>query len=326
MRVRTISVVVLGSASLALAGCGGASSSSSGGEDFPSASMRWVVPYAPGGGTDSASRLMAGCMEDDLGQSFIIENLPSGNGVQGALDVIESEPDGYTVGLALTTGMTVTPLIENVPFTKDDITPIGGLYQFGLVIGTSAGSPYDSAEALFDQVRKNPGKVSVAVSGTTGPTALAFQFLEAEYGLDFNVIPMEGAGAVNTALLGGQVDIAGLGADLATIPYVESGDFEILASFTEERWSVAPDAPTLDELGFGEATFPTILFLLHGPKDLPDDLVATLESSIAECLTKPDVIDGLGGEEHIPTGVGAAESQQALDEAQETFERLLAGA
>lgn len=297
---RTSSGVAIGLlASVLVAGCAG-SSGSSGGVEYPSDNIRWVVPYPPGGGTDATSRVVAACMSEELGEEIVVENLDGGGGSRGSLEIIRAEPDGYTMGLAISTGMTVTPMVEGFDFSWEDINPIGAFYGYNMSIAVSKDSPYKTAEELFEYVKAHPGEVDTGVPTPTSPKAIAFQALEKQYGLKFNVVPMGSSGEVNNGLLGGNLDAAGVDNDVVTAEFIKSGDFIPLAVIGDEHWEITPDTPTLDELGYGDASLPDIYFFLATPNDIPDGVQSTLEDALKTCNEDPEVIKKLGGEAIVP--------------------------
>ncbi|MDN5895075.1 MAG: tripartite tricarboxylate transporter substrate binding protein [Nocardioides sp.] len=303
-------------ASAPLAGCAGGDS----GGDYPSGSIRWVVPYAPGGGTDATSRVIAACMGEELGEDVIVENLDGGGGSRGTLEIINAQPDGYTMGLAISTGVTLTPMIEDFDFSWEDIHPVGAIYAFNMSIAVAKDAPYQTAEELFEYVKEHPGEVDTGVPTPTSPKAIAFQALAKQYGLEFNIIPMGSSGEVNTGLLGGNLDAAGVDNDVVTAEFVESGDFIPLAIVGSEPWGVAPDVPTLEDLGYGEATLPDISYFLATPNDIPDEVQDTLEDALKTCEGDPEVIGKLGGEDMVPDPfMGTAEVEAELEQHVEIY-------
>lgn len=307
-------------ASALLAGCAGSDASG----DYPSDNIRWVVPYPPGGGTDATSRVVAACMSEELGEEIVVENLDGGGGSRGSLEIIHAEPDGYTMGLAISTGMTVTPMVEGFDFSGEDINPIGSFYGYNMTIAVPKDSPYKTAEEFFEYVKANPGEVDTGVPTPTSPKAIAFQALAKQYDLEFNVIPMGSSGEVNNGLLGGNLDAAGLDNDVVSAEFIESGDFIPLAVIGSEHWAVAPDTPTLDELGYGDATLPDIHFFLATPNGIPDDVHSTLEDALKTCNEDPEVIEKLGGEALVPDPfLGHDEVQDILKAHVDTYSEYI---
>ncbi|MFV2173707.1 tripartite tricarboxylate transporter substrate binding protein [Actinomadura sp. LOL_016] len=290
---------------------------------YPNDQIRWIVPYPPGAGTDSTSRIIARCLEGRLGQTIVVENVSGASGARGTRELIQSRPDGYVVGLGITTGMTLTPLRQDVGFTKDDLVPIGAFARFGMIIAVGAKSPYGSAADLFKAAKASPDTVTVGVPGISSPKAAAFRALAVAHGLRFRVVPLEGAAAVNTALLGGQVQAAGLDGDLVAEPLVTSGKVRALAAVGETAWAETPGIPTFAELGYPGATIPDYYFFMAAPKNLPRQILGKLEGELDACTADPGVQRAMGGANYVPRPfLGSSSMKKVLDQQQATYERI----
>jgi len=316
--------MILTAGSLLLTACGDVGLTASGSASYPDKRIRWVVPYPPGGGVDTTSRIIAKCLEGRLGQTIVVENVTGASGARGTRELIQAKPDGYTVGLAITTGMTLTPLTQKVGFTKDDLVPIGAFARFGMVIGVPSSSKFASAADLFAAAKAKPNTVTIGVPGASSPKWAAFQALENGYGLKFRIVPLDGAAAVNTALLGGQVQAAGLDADLVTEPLVASGKVRVLAAIGEKPWAKAPKAPTLASLGYPNATIPDYYFYLAGPKGLPKEILDKLGDETKACTSDPGVQRQMGGAHYVPQPfLGTNAMRQVLSQQQTVYERVV---
>ncbi len=131
---------------------------------------------------------------------------------------------------------------------------------------------------------------------------------------------MGSSGEVNTALLGGNLDAAGLDSDVVSAGFIESEEFIPLATIGNERWDVTPDTPTLDELGYGDATLPDIYFYLATPNGIPDDVQTSLEEALKTCDEDPEVVDKMGGEDLVPDPfMGPDDVNEALKQHVETY-------
>lgn len=320
--LRTVLVVACTSA--ALGACGGDDTGGAA-EDYPTDQIRFLVPYAAGGPTDHTSRTVGSCLQEELGQPVVVENRPGGSGALGTTDLIGSRPDGHTLAL-ITAGTTVlTPLANEVGYTKDDVTPIGVMSEIPSLLAAGERSPHQDAEAFFDAARAQPDSISVGVPGASTPQAIELQRLADEHDVVVNVIPFDGNAEMTSALLGGNVDAVLINASADVVSNVEAGSFIPLAASPAERLSWLPDTPTFEELGFDGLTLSGSTFGLAGPADLPEEITSTLEDTLRTCLEQQEVRETLG-ERYVPDDFVDGEGlQQILDETQEVYEPILGG-
>ncbi|RFU23421.1 tripartite tricarboxylate transporter substrate binding protein [Geodermatophilus marinus] len=306
-----------------LAGCGEEQAGGGDAASYPTESIRLLVPYDAGGPTDLTTRTVGACLESELGQTVVVENLPGGSGALATTELVGAEPDGYTLSL-VTAGTTVlTPLANEVGYTKDDITPIGVMAEVPSVLAVGADSPYASAEDFFAAVEADPGAVSVGVPGASTPQAIELQRLADEHGAEVTTVPFDGNAEMTTALLGGNVDAVLINASLDVVENIDAGSFVPLVASSEERLSWLPDTPTFTELGYEGLTLSGSTFGLAGPAGLPDEVAGTLEDTLRGCLEQEEVRQQLG-DRYVPEEFGTAEDLRAvLDETQEVYEPIL---
>ncbi|MCF6508475.1 tripartite tricarboxylate transporter substrate binding protein [Blastococcus sp. MG754426] len=325
-----------GLASVALIGlvaaCGGddsgggtAAEGGGGGEasSYPTESIRMLVPYGAGGPTDLTTRTVGACLEEELGQTVVVENLPGGSGALATTELVGAEPDGYTLSLVTAGTMVLTPLANEVGYTKDDITPVGVMTEVPSVLAVGENSPYASAEDFFAAVEAQPGTITVGTPGASTPQAIELQRLAEEHGVQVTAVPFNGNAEMTTALLGGNVDAVLINASSDVVQNIESGAFVPLVASPEERLSWLPDTPTFEELGYDGLTLSGSTFGLAGPAGLPDDVVSTLEETLQTCLEKPEVQEQLGEEYVLEEFAGADELAEVLDRTQEVYEPIL---
>ncbi|MCF6735130.1 tripartite tricarboxylate transporter substrate binding protein [Blastococcus sp. KM273129] len=325
-----------GLASVALIGlvaaCGGddsgggtAAEGGGGGEasSYPTESIRMLVPYGAGGPTDLTTRTVGACLEEELGQTVVVENLPGGSGALATTELVGAEPDGYTLSLVTAGTMVLTPLANEVGYTKDDITPVGVMTEVPSVLAVGENSPYASAEDFFAAVEAEPGTITVGTPGASTPQAIELQRLAEEHGVQVTAVPFNGNAEMTTALLGGNVDAVLINASSDVVQNIESGAFVPLVASPEERLSWLPDTPTFEELGYDGLTLSGSTFGLAGPAGLPDDVVSTLEETLQTCLEKPEVQEQLGEEYVLEEFAGADELAEVLDRTQEVYEPIL---
>lgn len=311
----------------ALAGCGGEDDAggvtSDVAADYPTESIRFLVPYGAGGPTDLTSRQTGECLQDELGETVVVENKPGGSGALATTELAGADPDGYTLGL-ITAGTTVlTPLANEVGYNKGDITPIGVMAEVPSVLAVGKDSPYTDADAFFEAAKAEPGGVKVGVPGASTPQGIELQRLADEHDVEVTVVPFDGNAEMTTALLGGNVDAVLINASADVVENIEAGSFVPLAASPEERLTWLPDTPTFEELGFDGLTLSGSTFGLAGPADLPDDVTSTLQQTLQTCLDKPEVREALG-ERYVPEEFVDGEAlMDVLDETQEVYGPIL---
>ena len=212
--------------------------------EYPSRGLRLIVPFNPGGGGEQAVRLIEKDFREVTGQSLSFIYKPGGTGLIGAMDLSRQRPDGYTIGVGSYPLLVVDVISGRAPYTLDSFDFISLLCLADVYLVVRADSPFKTAEELFAQVRENPGRVNLGICEILGPTHIpALQLKKA--GLPFNHVPIDGAGRVVPALLGGQIDAALVPGDGAS---AAMGKMRVLASASEARSAFFPDAPAFWDL------------------------------------------------------------------------------
>ncbi|WP_219419795.1 tripartite tricarboxylate transporter substrate binding protein [Pseudonocardia nigra] len=251
---------------------------------------------------------MAPCFERELGTTVIVENVAGGSQAVGMTEMVNSDPDGYTLGTISAGSAIVPPLVEeSVTFDRDSYRTIGAISVLPSVFFVRDDSRFDSAEALFSAVEAEPGSVSLATPGAT--TALHFgqQALAEQYGVTFKAVPFGGHPPMMAAILGGNTEVAFDAATPDIVKQIEAGDLRALATGSEEVPPYLEGASTLAELGYTDLPDTTTYFGLGAPAGVPDDVIATLEQTLETCLADEKVVSVVG-ENYVPDQfIGAAE-------------------
>ena len=291
--------------------------------DYPSKTITLLVPYDAGGPTDLTSRTVGNCLQEQLGQTVVVENRPGGSGALAMQALIGAPADGYTLSLVTAGTMVLTPLANDLEYAAEDITPIGVMAEVPSVLAVGKDSPYADAEAFFEQAEAEPGSISVGVPGASTPQGIELQRLADEYDVQVTAVPFDGNAEMTTALLGGNVDAVLINASKDVVENIEAGAFEPIAVSSEERLSWLSDTPTLAESGFPELTLSGSTFGLAGPAGLPEDVTQTLESTLEDCMAEPEVQEGIG-EQYVPEEfVGADGLAEVLSDTQEVYGSIL---
>jgi tripartite-type tricarboxylate transporter receptor subunit TctC len=306
---------------LVLTACGGDdgvdTASGSAGGDYPSERIRLIVPYTAGGPTDIAARAVGQYMEQELGETVLVENKPGASGATAYQELIAAEPDGHTLSMFALPTAVLNYLVNDVGYTAEDFTPVGSVTRVPSGILVPADSPYATADELFEAAKADPGSITVGTPGATNTHAAETRRLSREHDIPLTVVPFDGGSEVRTALLGGNVDAGFVNLSQDMLPSVESGELRPLAVGTEERLDYV-DAPTLVELGYPGFTQSTTTFGVVAPAGTPDDVVSTLESTLEGALEDPAVVEQLD-ERYVDEFLGREELAQLFADVEETF-------
>ena len=260
-------------------------------DKFPSKPIIWVCPYAAGGGADSRSRQVAKVMGAILGQPFIVDNKAGAGGNIGTEIISRAKPDGYTLGMGnfapLAVNHALFKKLNFNPFT--DITPILLIDKGPLIMMVRNDSPFTSVQSVVTAAKAAPGKYSYASGGIGGTHHLSGALFEHTAGIDLIHAPYKSGGAATTDLLGGQVHMM-FEQMYAAMPAIKSGKLRPLAITSKSRSPLAPDIPTMAELGFPEIEVLNWQGLV-GPKGMPLDLVKMLNTVGNKALQDPELKD-----------------------------------
>lgn len=270
-------------AALALAAIAATSASAA---DWPSHSITWIVPYSAGGGIDFVVRLLSKEISTRLGQSIIVENKPGAGTIIGANAILNSRPDGYTIGTMDATALAYNPsLYASLPYDPEKFTYISGLGVFPLVIAVATDSPYKTLADLIKDARQRPGLVTDGSPGVGTPHHLALELFSRLEGVKITHVPYKGGAPAAQGLVSNQVtmDIT----DIATImPFYKSHRVRILATITPQRMDILPDVPTIEEAGVKGMSANAWTGIV-GPAGMPKDIVLKLNKAINDGLASP---------------------------------------
>ncbi|WP_214368194.1 tripartite tricarboxylate transporter substrate binding protein [Pseudonocardia sp. H11422] len=326
MRFTPMARAVAAVAALALlTACGGGGSGLGAAAQYPGESIRLLVPYAAGGPTDLTSRAYGAFLERELGQTVVVENQPGGSGALATQRLIGAEPDGYTLSLVTAGTMVLTPLANEVGYTKDDITTLGVMSEVPSLLAVGENSPYADAAAFFAAARDRPDTITVAVPGASTPQAIELRRLGDEYGVAVTVVPFNGNAEMTTALLGGSVDAILINASRDVVENIDAGTFRPLAISTGQRLDWLPATPTLVESGFPGLTLSGSTFGLAGPQGLPVAVASRLEEAMRKAHADARVVEQIGAR-YVPAEFQGADAlRQVLDRTQSVYEPILRG-
>ncbi len=246
-----------------------------------------LIPFAAGSATDVYARLVAKHLSDEFGQQFLVEPKPGANGSIAAQQVAKSKPDGLTLFFTTNTTHAANPsLMKQMTYdpVKDfePVTKIGGI---GFFMAVSATSPYKSVPDIVAAAKAQPGKISYASGNSVG--ILAGATLQKMTGTDMTHVPYKSTPQALVDVIGGQVTF--LFVDLSVSrPHLQSGRAKLLAVATLKRSPLAPDIPSMDELGYKGFDIPA-WFGLFAPAGTPREVVTRLNAEMVKIMARSEV-------------------------------------
>jgi tripartite-type tricarboxylate transporter receptor subunit TctC len=258
-------------------------------QTYPSKPIHILVPYAPGGIADIASRIVGAKLTEAWGQQVVVENRPGAAGVLGSEFVAKSPADGYTLLMATAGNLTVNQhLYPKMRFDPiKDFTPIMQTASVDFVLVTQPGSPYKSVKELAAAAKAKPEQVTTSTSGNGGAPHLAAALFNDAAGVKLSMIPYKGTADAVNAVLAGQVNLD-FDAASQVLPHVRAGKLRPLAVLGSRRSSLLPEVPTMAEAGLPNYHFSN-WFGLVAPAGTPKDIVDKLQADVAKVLQSPDV-------------------------------------
>jgi tripartite-type tricarboxylate transporter receptor subunit TctC len=281
-------------------------------QEWPSKSVKVVVPFGPGSTPDMVARLIADRLQQKLGQSFVIDNKPGASGNLGTDAVAKAEPDGATIGVSIGGPLAInTLLFSKLPYDPaKDIAPVTQLITqpSALVINNSLG--VNSVAELVALLKREPGKYNFGSIGNGSLSHLAMEAIALRSGTQMVHIPYPGSPQAMTAVLRGDVQMACLPA-IAVTPQLASGKVKILAVSTGRRSALLPDIPTLKEAGIDVEA--DAWMGLIAPARTPDVVISKVHDEVVEAIKAPDIRDKLATQLMEPVGNSPAEFRAVIE-------------
>ena len=279
---------------------------------FPNKPVKLINSFPPGGPSDILARSLGEAMQQTLKQPFVVENRPGAGGNLGADLVAKSAPDGHTVLIGIDTTFTINPgIYKSMPFKPNDLKPIAIIASSGLLIGVN---PATDIKTMNDLVARGRGKGLTFSSGSNGsPGHLAAEILGDAAKVKVTHVPYKGNTPAVMAVIAGEVD----GGALATpgmLPFVKANKMNALAVTSRKRSPLAPEVPTVAEVGLKELSL-EVFYVAMVPAATPPEVVAVLQKGIVEALGRPDIkarLDGLDLTIEAETGTAAAQRLEGL--------------
>lgn len=285
--------------------------------DYPNKPIEVVVPFKAGGDTDFHARTYAKYLEPILGVPVVVINVDGANGSAGTIQVRDSKPDGYTA-LFFHDSMLMNKIVGVTDFAHEafDICATGILDK-SYILAVNANSPYQSLEDLINYAKDNPGQIKYA-SSIGGYTYYIGRKIEELAGVDFNIVDAGGGADRNAALLAQKIDI-NVNPYGVMKPYIDSGDFRVLAVFSEERSSLFPDVPTAKEQGYD--ILAQRAYFLAFPKGTDPRIIEKVSDAMRQVAEMPEYAEDIAKAYCVePAYMNTADTQDYLDNAMKEFE------
>lgn len=290
---------------------------------YPEQPIRWIVPYAAGGGSDFLARTISNALSGIIGQTVVVENKPGGNTAIGAAETARAPADGYTV-LSADNGTLVFNSALYSKLTYDpikDLAPVTLLGRFPMILVADPASGLDSVEKVIERARNDQAGLNFASAGAGSPHHLAMELFKHELKLNMTHIPYKGAAPSLTDVAGGQVPI--MMVDMAAgAGFIKGGKVKPLAVAHPERLPQLPDVPTFAELGY-----PSVVASAHVgmvvPAATPADTIKVLNEKVVAALNDPKVHSTLVEFGIQPVGNSPGEYAEMLKSETERWHALI---
>ena len=262
---------------------------------WPARTIRYILPFAPGGGTDTSARLMADQLTRALGVQVIVENRGGAGGNIGTTELARAAPDGYTIGLISVASHTINPMLyTKMPYDADkDIVPVSLIAMLSNLLGVAPSLPVKNVPELIALCKKEPGKYAFASSGPGSSLHLSGELFKAMAGVDIVHVPYKGAGPAYPDLMAGTVHM--MFANISSmLGNVRANKIKGLAVTSAERSKAIPELPTIGETLPGYVA--TSWYGIGVPAGTPEPIVAKLEATITGILAKKEIVDRFTGD------------------------------
>lgn len=255
-------------------------------DDYPSRPITMVVPFAAGGPTDVVARIMAEGMRPSLGQQVIIENVTGAAGSIGVGKVARAAPDGYTLSIGHWSTHVVNGAIYNLPYDLlTDLAPVSLLVSNPQLIVANPKVPATDLKSLVAWIKANPDHVSAGTAGAGSASHIGGIYFQNFSHTSFLFVPYRGTGPAMQDLIGGQIQIM-LDQSSNSLPQVRNKQIKAFAVTSKTRLAVAPDIPTVDEVGL-PGFYISVWHGLWVPKDTPKPIVEKLAVAVRAALADP---------------------------------------
>jgi tripartite-type tricarboxylate transporter receptor subunit TctC len=280
-----------------------------------------IAPYEPGGGVDIMARLVAQKLGQEIGQSVVVENRPGAGGAVGTQALATSAPDGYTLELASTSPIVISPyLVKNLGYNPEkDLAPVSLVANVPALLLVPPNAPFKTIAELIAQAKAAPGKFTYSSSGIGGTAHLAAQLLKLMAGIDLLHVPYKGTGPATTAAMAGEVSMTFTDV-VSGIKYAQSGKLRAVAITGLERSSILPEVPAIAETLPGYSA--GVWYAVFAPARTPAPIIEALNKALVRAAKK-DIAASLVAQGVQPIGSTPAELAAFVKEESERWGKVI---
>jgi tripartite-type tricarboxylate transporter receptor subunit TctC len=279
-------------------------------QKYPTKPIRLIVPFPPGGPSDTVARMLAQKLTETFKQQVLVDNRPGGGATIGTEIAVRANPDGYTM-ILVSASYAANAALYKLPYDPvNDVAPIALIGETGFVVTLHPSVPVKSIKELIAYDKANPGKLNYGSGGTGSAIHLATELFNQIAGTKMTHVPYKGMGPALNDLLGGQIQLI-IGDMAPMIPHIKSNRVRGIAVTSAKRSNAVPDIPTVAETvpGYEAVSWAAVL----GPKALPKDIVARWNSEIDRILQLSDVKERMAGDGMEPAGGSPERFREVLN-------------
>ena len=295
-------------------------------EQYPSRTVRLIVPYGAGGVSDIVGRVLAQKLSELLGQPVVVENRGGAGGMLGTGTVAKSAPDGYSIVLSSLSAYAIGPrLLKTSPYDPvNDFTAIGGVALTPTILTVNTSMPFRTVPELVAHARANPGRLNYGSSGIGSIGHISAELLRAATGVELIHIPYKSAAFAYPDMISGNVSMV-FDALPSAIQHIRTGKVRSVAMMSDRRSPLVPDVPTFAEAGYPGVTL-RLWVGVHGPSGLSPAIVQRLNDALGKALAAPDLRERFGSVGADPFPMSAREFGAMVREDVEKLARTMAAA
>lgn len=292
-------------------------------QDYPAKPIHVVIPFPPGGATDTITRRIGERLTQKWGQAVIVENKPGANTVIGTEAVKRADADGYTLLMTSPAGLVqLPPLMPNLPYDPErDFMPLTQIAEVPTALVVPIQLPVKSVKELAGYLKAHPGKTAYGSLGLGSTLHIYGEAFRRQVGADTVHVPYKGDAPAMTDLFGGRIQYL-FNNPVSAIGAAKGGKVRILAVTGEHRLPAIPDVPTMREAGF--AGFEVVgWFAFFMRAETPRPIAEKLNAALSEIIRSPDMSDFLRERGTLPTGIGLAEFAGKVRDERKVWARLI---
>lgn len=290
--------------------------------DFPSKTVRIVIPFSAGGAPDVLLRLVAPHLSEKWKQPVVIENRPGANTNIGTVLVTKADADGHTLLFSSDGTFIFNPLIyPSLPYAVSELAPISFVAAAPAMLASATHVPVKSVAELVALAKSKPGAINYGSTGPASIQRLMMEYFAMQAGFTMNHVPFKGANETVMAMLGNQMDVA-FSASSNILPHIPTGKLRALAVTTAKRSPQAPEVPTMRESGIADYEAYS-MFALFAPARTSPDIIRKIAADVTEIAMRPEIkaaIETRGFEVH---GMPAAEFQKVIERDTVKWEKVI---